>query len=94
MVVKGVSKRVIVVRSPDPKIFEEAIFIVREDYAGQSGVSQSDVMRQARLAAGSYLQIAGKQRKLSARLRGAMYAVAGAATAALAWVMVQMARIL
>ena len=31
-VVKGVAKRVIVVKSPDPKVFEEAIFIVREDY--------------------------------------------------------------
>ena len=30
-VVKGVAKRVIVVKSPDPKVFEEAIFIVRED---------------------------------------------------------------
>ena len=37
-VVKGISKRVIVVKSPDPKIFEQAIFIIREDFAGQSGV--------------------------------------------------------
>ena len=31
-VVKGTAKRVIVVKSPDKKVFEEAIFIVREDY--------------------------------------------------------------
>ena len=30
-VVKGVAKRVIVVKSPDPNVFEEAIFIVREE---------------------------------------------------------------
>ena len=31
-VVKGISKRVIVVKSPDPKIFEQAIFIIREGF--------------------------------------------------------------
>lgn len=45
-VVKGISKRVIVVKSPDPKIFEQAIFIIREDFAGQSGVSEKDVLRE------------------------------------------------
>ena len=29
--VKGISRRVILVKSPDPRLFEEAIFIVRED---------------------------------------------------------------
>ena len=30
--IKGVSRRVVVVKSPDPRIFEQAIFIVREDF--------------------------------------------------------------
>ena len=38
-VIKGVAKRVIVVKSPDPKVFEEAIFIVREDYMKTAGVT-------------------------------------------------------
>ena len=69
-VVKGISKRVIVVKSPDPKIFEQAIFIIREDFAGQSGVSEKDVLREARAAANSYLG-GGKRTtgKLFARLR-------------------------
>ena len=29
--VKGTSRQVIVVHSPDPKLFEQAIFILRED---------------------------------------------------------------
>ena len=29
--VKGVTRQVIVVKSPDPKLFEQAIFIMRED---------------------------------------------------------------
>ena len=74
-VVKGISKRVIVVKSPDPKIFEQAIFIIREDFAGQSGVSEKDVLREARAAANSYLG-GGKRTtgKLFARLRAPLYA--------------------
>ena len=40
-VVKGTAKRVIVVKSPDKKVFEEAIFIVREDYMRTSGITVS-----------------------------------------------------
>ena len=29
--VKGISRRVVVVRPPDPSVFEEAIFVVREN---------------------------------------------------------------
>ena len=81
-VVKGISKRVIVVKSPDPKIFEQAIFIIREDFAGQSGVSEKDVLREARAAANSYLG-GGKRTtgKLFARLRAPLYAAAGAIAA-------------
>ena len=29
--VKGITRQVILVKSPDPKLFEEAIFIVKEE---------------------------------------------------------------
>lgn len=91
-VVKGVSKRIIVVNSPDPRIFEKAIFIVREESAGQAGLSEKELLRQARQAAGGSLRPAEKERgALVSRLHGALCAVAGAAAAALAWIMVQMA---
>ena len=92
--VKGISKRVIVVQSPDPKIFEQAIFIVREDFAGQTGVSEKELMRQARQAANGYLHGGGNlPGKVLPALRGMMYAVAGAAATALAWDMVAMAHL-
>ncbi len=95
LVVKGISKRIIVVKSPDPKIFEQAIFIVREDYAGETGVSQQEVLRQAQQAVSGYLLTGGSRwGALLPRLRNALYAAAGAAVAALAWVMVQMARVM
>ena len=95
LVVKGISKRIIVVPSPDPRIFEQAIFIVREDYMGQTGVSQAQLLRQARQAAGNYLAAGGGEpSRLLPRLRGLLYAAAGAAAAALAWVMVQMSHVM
>lgn len=54
-VVKGVAKRVIVVKSPDPRVFEEAIFIVREDYMKTAGVSRTQLLSEARQAADSYV---------------------------------------
>lgn len=44
--VKGISRRVIVVESPDPHIFEQAIFILSNDAAG-GGVSSQQVVEQA-----------------------------------------------
>ena len=38
--VKGISKQVIVVQSPDPQLFEQAIFILREDAMKHGGVSE------------------------------------------------------
>jgi len=84
-VVKGISKRVIVVRSPDPRIFEQAIFIVREDYAGENGVNEKDVLRQAMLTAERYLHMEKGTRRWLPRLRGWLCAAGGAAVAALTW---------
>lgn len=92
LVVKGISKRVIVVKSPDPRIFEQAIFIIREDFAGQSGLSEKDILLEAKRAANGYLQVTGKSRTgLFHRLRGPMYAAAGAAATAIAWLTIHFA---
>ena len=93
LVVKGISKRVIVVKSPDPQIFEQAIFIIREDYAGQNGMSDQDVFREARRAANRYL--GGKRRdrcRTLSAVRAPLYAAAGAAATGLAWIAVHVGR--
>lgn len=51
--VKGVARRVIMVKSPDPKLFEQAMFLVRED-AFRSG-STDQVLKEAEQAANRYL---------------------------------------
>ncbi len=83
--VKGTNRRVIVVRSPDPKIFDEAIFILREDYM-KGGGSLEDVLEEARRAAGDYLR---KNAPASRRHRKKTFprwlGVAVAAVAGIAW---------
>lgn len=47
--VKGISKQVIVVHSPDPKLFEQAIFILKED-AVRNGFSEESLLKEAQQA--------------------------------------------
>lgn len=54
--VKGITRQVILVKSPDPKLFEEAIFIVKEEALAREGVSADQVIREARQAADGYLR--------------------------------------
>ena len=82
--VKGISRQVIVVRSPDPKLFEQAIFILREDALGKGGMSDRAILRQAQQAAGSYIP-AGKRRAF--RLGSLGWAAGGALATGLAWVL-------
>lgn len=52
--VKGTSRRVIVVESPDPHYFEQAIFIVRNDVYERQGVTAQQVLGEACRIARSY----------------------------------------
>ncbi|MBE6997825.1 MAG: hypothetical protein E7427_06610 [Ruminococcaceae bacterium] len=52
--VKGTSKRIVVVKSPDPKVFEEAIFIVKEDFLGRGG--RANALEEAQKVADEYIR--------------------------------------
>ena len=81
-VVKGTAKRVIVVKSPDPKIFEQAIFIVKEDYIGKEGANSSEILKEAQRVADDYIRgsVPGKKSLLS-RIPPAVFAGVGAVCA-------------
>ena len=83
-VVKGLSRKVIIVKSPDPKIFEQAIFIVRDDYLSTQGVGQKELLRQARAAANGYVNSTSGWHRFSRRTWPWLLA-AGAGLAALVW---------
>lgn len=54
-VLRGVSKRAVVVESPEPWIFERAIFIVNEDAALTSKDAGKELMREAEREARLYV---------------------------------------
>ncbi|MEG1460439.1 MAG: translation initiation factor 2 [Oscillospiraceae bacterium] len=84
--VKGLSHRVIVVKSPDAKYFEEAIFVIREDVLACRGADTATVLNEARRVANSYVK--GKARapkRLLAKYPAPLFAAAGAAATGIAW---------
>lgn len=90
-VVKGVSHRVIVVKSPD-KYFEEAIFVIREDVLKSRGASSEAVLKEARRVANSYVSSRNKPVSKNKTTNGFMsklpapvFVAAGAAAAGVAW---------
>lgn len=72
--VKGVSRQVVVVHSPDRKLYEQAIFILRED---APDVSNDMLLREA-------MQTAGKPRK---RLPGPVWACFGGGVIGVLWLL-------
>jgi len=91
--VKGTARRVIVIKSPDPKIFEEAIFVVRDDYLRTPGITQKQLLRQAKQTAKHYSDSIGKNRPFAFLSRSPVpfIAAAGAAATGLAYVVLHMA---
>lgn len=76
--VKGTSRQVIVVHAPEEKLFDQAIFILRDGAVGE-GVSDEALLREAK----RYLEVPGK-RKAKWLHNGPVW---GAAGAGLAWLL-------
>lgn len=83
--VKGINRQVIVVKSPDPKLFDQAIFLLREDAAGD-GVSPEQIIRQAQQAADDYLRTHSIRGRRGLHLPRAAWGIVGAVLASAAWV--------
>ena len=82
--VKGISRRVVVVDSPDRRFFEQAIFIVRNDAAGE-GVSSRERVEEARRVAKSYTASSGRWGRALRNLPPALYTLLGSAGVGLMW---------
>ena len=83
--VKGISRRVVVVDSPDQRFFEQAIFIVRNDAAGE-GVTSKELVEEARRVAWNYA--GGNHGRFSRtwrELSPIVYTSMGAAAIGLIW---------
>ena len=83
--VKGITRQVILVKSPDPKLFEEAIFLVKEEALAREGVSADQVLKEARQAADGYLKQGRAWSRRLDRIPGAAWGAVGAAAASAGW---------
>ena len=77
--VKGITKQVIVVHSPEPKLFEQAIFILKENGTGE-GITDELLLKEARKA---IRQGANVPKVMS----GPLWACLGAGIAGLIWLL-------
>ena len=85
--VKGITRRVVLIKSPDPRVFDEAIFIVKEDVTKKAGVTNEEILREAQSVAENYVR--GK-RGIPGRLASLppyAYALMGACCTGLIWLL-------
>ena len=83
--VKGISRRVIVVRSPDQRFFEQAIFLLREDVLHAHAVTEEQVVKQARQAAALYVRRTAPGGTGGAGLPGWLWFALGACAVGSVW---------
>ena len=86
--VKGVSRRVIVIKSANLHLFDEAIFIVKEDALRDGGVTGDEIIKQAQEVADNYVRLHLHRRWLS-KIPSPAFAALGAAFTALIWLLTQ-----
>lgn len=77
--VKGTTRQVVVVKSADPKLFDQAIFLVRDDVLMKGGITEEALLAEARHAC-------GKTNVLPLRLK-LLWALGGAGTMGLLWLL-------
>ena len=80
--VKGISKQVIVVHSPDRKLFEQAIFILSDEAMEQAGITDDMLLREAKRCIRN-----PKQTKRKPMFLGIAYTSAGAALTGVIWLL-------
>ena len=78
--VKGISKQVIVVQSPDKDLFDQAIFILKDEAVGQ-GITEELLLKEAQRT----INHSGRKRRL--RYYGPVWACGGAMVTAAVWLL-------
>lgn len=82
--VKGLSRRVIVVESPDGELFEQAIFIVREKNARKGAVTEDKLVDEALKVCRNYLH---KRENRLPRRSALLWALIGACGVSFIWLL-------
>jgi hypothetical protein len=79
--VKGISRQVIVVQSPDQKLFEQAIFILKDDAVGKDGITDEMLLK----TADKLFHSSERSNKPGFVRYGSFWALVGAMAIGLAW---------
>lgn len=82
--VKGNARQVIVVKTPDTRLFEQAIFILKED---APAVGDRELMKEACRAADEYLRSRTERTPARLWLRRTALLLAGAGATGAAWLL-------
>lgn len=85
--VKGTSRRVIVVDSPDTDLFEQAIFIVRNDAMDRGGVTAQQLVDEACRVARSCSRSHVSTGESRLRSKPVFWGTIGAGVTALTWLL-------
>ena len=86
--VKGLSKRVVTVRFPESNVFEQAIFMVRDDIP--KAAAQIDIVAEACRIAGKYAKQPPGKTSRRRLWRPAAFIAVGAMLTGIAWVICSM----
>lgn len=81
--VKGISRQVIVVHPTDQKLFDQAIFILKDEAVGKEGITDEMLLK----AADKLLHNSGSANKRKIFQYGAFWACGGALTIGLLWLL-------
>ena len=81
--VKGISRQVIVVHAPEPAMFEQAIFIIKDGALKQDGVTDDALLKEAN----KLLRASAARKKPRSVLHGSVWALCGALITGLAWLL-------
>lgn len=81
--VKGISRQVIVVQAPDPKLFEQAIFILKDEVVNNKGITDEVLLKEAyRL-----INTSKSKKQKNPRFWGLLWAGTGALITGMLWVL-------
>lgn len=78
--VKGISRQVIVVQSPGPELFEQAIFILKDSAVGE-GITEEALLKEAQ----QVIRGGKPEKKRHFYLYGAFWTLVGSVLTGIAW---------
>lgn len=81
--VKGISRQVIVVHSPDPKLFEQAIFILKDEAVSKEGVTDEVLLKEAKHLIAAH----SSKKRNNYYFAGPLWACGGAVLTGIIWLL-------